>query len=54
MWYHLAAKVYVPPSLTGGRMQTLCDAMTPEQRSKAVKLLEEWKPGKCEQDLQIE
>jgi hypothetical protein len=54
MWYHLAAKVYVPPTLTGGRMQTLCDAMTPEQRSKAVKLLEEWKPGKCEQYLQIE
>ena len=52
MWYHLAASVYKPPSV--GYQQSRCDAMTPEQRSKAVKLLEEWKPGKCEQDLQIE
>ena len=27
------------------------DEMTPEQRSRAVKLLEELKPGKCEQAL---
>jgi len=25
--------------------------MTPEQQSIAVELLEEWKPGQCEQDL---
>ncbi|MEN8207270.1 MAG: tetratricopeptide repeat protein [Pseudomonadota bacterium] len=48
MWYRLAEKVYVP---FRGSMHSLCDAMTTEQRSIAVKLLEGWKPGKCEQDL---
>ena len=51
MWYKLAAKVYVPPGMRGGNMQPFCDDMTPEQRSIAIKLLEKWKPGQCEQDL---
>ena len=51
MWYHLAAQVYVPPDMAGGSMQFQCDSMTPEQRSVAVKLLEEWEPGKCEEAL---
>jgi hypothetical protein len=51
MWYYFAAMVYMPTGLTSGGMQSLCDAMTLEQRSIAVKLLDEWKPGKCEQDL---
>jgi hypothetical protein len=51
MWYYLAAKVYVPPGLDERLIQTRCNAMTPEQRYIAIKLLEEWKPGECEQDL---
>jgi len=51
MWYQLAAKVYVPPGRRAEVTQSMCDAMTPEQRSIAVKYLEEWKPGKCEQEL---
>lgn len=51
MWYLLAASVYVPPDTSVGNMHPRCDAMTPEQRSIAVKYLEGWKPGKCEQDL---
>jgi hypothetical protein len=51
MWYHLAAKVYAPPSRREKVTQHMCDAMTLEQRSIAAKLLEERTPGKCEQDL---
>ena len=51
MWYHLAANVYVQPSIARGKIQLFCNDMTPEQRSIAVRLLEEWRPGKCEQDL---
>jgi TPR repeat protein len=49
MWYRLAAKVYEPPS--GPMMQTICDAMTPEQRSIAIKLIKEWEVGQCEKEL---
>ena len=49
MWYRLAEDVYAPPG--GPAMQKLCDAMTPEQRAIAVRLIEEWKPGLCEQQL---
>jgi TPR repeat protein len=51
MWYHLAEKVYVPSGMTARSMHHRCDKMTPEQRSRAVKLLKEWEPGKCEQAL---
>lgn len=51
MWYRLAANVYLPAGVTKGDMQIQCDSMTPEQRSFAVKLLEEWEPGTCEEDL---
>ncbi len=51
MWYYLAAKVYMPPGLDDRIIRTRCDAMTPEQRSIAIKHLEEWNPGRCEQDL---
>jgi TPR repeat protein len=51
MWYRLAANVYLPPSLDDRVIQNRCNAMTPEQRSISVKLLEEWKLGKCERDL---
>jgi len=51
MWYRLAEKVYVPPSLNGKIMQKFCDEMTPEQRAISVQILREWKPGKCEEDL---
>ena len=53
MWYHLAAQVYVPLSMRVGSKQSLCDSMTPEQRSIAVKYLEAWRSGICEQDLSI-
>lgn len=49
MWYHLAAKVYLPPYMPDN--QFICDAMTPKQRLIAIKYLEEWKPGMCEQQL---
>jgi hypothetical protein len=49
MWHHLAASVYRPPIV--GYQQSRCDAMTPEQRSIAVKYLNAWRPGLCEQDL---
>jgi len=51
MWYRLAEKVYVAPSLNGKIMQKFCDEMTPEQRSIAAQMLREWEPGKCEEDL---
>jgi len=51
MWYHLAADVYVQPSIAKSEMQLSCNDMTLEQRSIAIRLLEEWRPGKCEQDL---
>jgi hypothetical protein len=51
MWYHLAADVYVRPSTARSKMQLFCNDMTLEQRSIAIRLLEEWRPGKCEQDL---
>jgi len=51
LWYRLAEKVYEPPSLSGKIMQKFCDDMTPEQRAFAVRILREWEPGKCEEDL---
>ena len=51
MWYRLAENVSGPPQTQGKIMQRFCDKMTPEQRVIAVKLLREWKPGKCEEDL---
>jgi len=51
MWYHLAAIVYTPTSSFIDYQQSRCYAMTPEQRSAAVKYLNEWKPGLCEQNL---
>jgi TPR repeat protein len=51
MWYYLAADVYVRPSIAKSVMQLSCNDMTLEQRSIAIRLLEEWRPGKCEQDL---
>jgi TPR repeat protein len=51
MWYRLAANVYLPAGVTRGNMQIQCDSMTPEQRSYAIKLLEEWEPGKCQEDF---
>ena len=51
MWYHLAADVYVQPSIAKSEMQLSCNDMTLEQRSIAIRLLEEWRPGKCEQDF---
>jgi TPR repeat protein len=50
-WYRLAEKVYEPPSMHGRIMQKNCDAMSAEQHASAVKFIEEWGPGKCEQDL---
>lgn len=51
MWYRLAEKVHEPPRMEGKIMQMFCDAMTPEQRVIALKILRQWKPGKCEEDL---
>jgi hypothetical protein len=51
MWYRLAESVSGPSRIPGKIMQGFCDKMTPEQRVIAVKLLREWKPGKCEKDL---
>jgi hypothetical protein len=51
MWYRLAANVYLPAGVKRGNMQIQCDAMTPEQQSISVKLLDTWKPGNCEQEL---
>ena len=51
MWYHLAAIVYTPTGSFIDYQQSRCYAMTPEQRSAAVKYLNEWKPGLCEQNL---
>jgi len=53
MWYQLAARVYVPPGTLSGSMQSLCDAMTPEQRRVAEQLLENWKAGQCEMELAL-
>lgn len=49
MWYYLATSVH--KSATDGELQFSCDAMTPEQRSAAVKYTDGWKPGECEHDL---
>jgi len=51
MWYHLAARAYVRPSITKSAIQLFCNDMTREQRSIAVRLLEKWEPGQCEIDL---
>lgn len=51
MWYHLAAIVYTLTSSFIDYQQSRCYAMTPEQRSAAVKYLNEWKPGLCQQNL---
>lgn len=51
MWYHLAAIVYTPSSPFVGYQQSRCDDMTPEQRSIAIKHLNEWRPGHCEQNI---
>jgi hypothetical protein len=51
MWYRLAEEVYVPPSGTVTIMQSVCDAMTPEQHIAAKRLLEGWEPGQCEKEL---
>ena len=53
MWYQLAARVYVTPSMQSGSMQSLCDAMTAEQRLVAEQLLESWKAGQCETELAL-
>jgi hypothetical protein len=39
------------PEILGVSMQRYCAAMSQEQQSISIKLLEEWKPGKCEKDL---
>jgi TPR repeat protein len=51
MWYQLAARVYATPGMQSGSMQSICDAMTPEQRRVAGQLLERWKAGQCEMAL---
>jgi TPR repeat protein len=51
MWYSLAAKVYIPPWMKAGKSQMQCDGMTSKQLSRAITLLNEWKPGKCEKGL---
>jgi TPR repeat protein len=53
MWYQLAARVYAPPGTQSGSMQPICDAMTPEQRSVAQQLLENWKAGQCAMQLAL-
>jgi TPR repeat protein len=53
LWYQLAARVYVPSVTQSGSMQSLCDAMTPEQRRVAEQLLENWKAGQCEMELAL-
>jgi TPR repeat protein len=47
MWDLLAADAYIPAD----SMQPRCIDMTAAQRSRAVQLLKEWEPGKCEQYL---
>ena len=54
MWYYLAAKVYVPPGMRGESkqpQQPLCYDLKPEQKSAVVKLLEQWRPGQCVENL---
>lgn len=53
MWYQLAARVYAPPGTQSGSMQPICDAMTPEQRSVAQQLLENWNAGQCAMQLAL-
>jgi hypothetical protein len=49
MWYHLASEVTISPYTL--KRQSACDEMTSEQRSHAIRLLQEWAPGKCEKEL---